>query len=66
MEQQAGSASLELRGKGTTLLGHQTPRCGEHSRLNGCPYSLDHYISRSSSDSAPFPIRSSASGGSLT
>jgi len=25
------------------LLGHQTPLCGEHSRLNGCPVSLDHY-----------------------
>ncbi|WP_235592922.1 hypothetical protein, partial [Pseudomonas syringae] len=22
---------------------HQTPLCGEHSRLNGCPVSLDHY-----------------------
>jgi len=25
------------------LLGHLTPRSGEHSRLNGCPVSLDHY-----------------------
>ncbi|WP_228390295.1 hypothetical protein, partial [Pseudomonas helleri] len=25
------------------LLGHQTPLWGEHSRLNECPVSLDHY-----------------------
>ncbi|WP_200902933.1 hypothetical protein, partial [Pseudomonas fluorescens] len=31
-------------GKDTTLLGHLTPRYGEHSRLNECPVSLDHYI----------------------
>uniref|UniRef100_UPI000B0551F3 ABC-three component system protein n=1 Tax=Pseudomonas lundensis TaxID=86185 RepID=UPI000B0551F3 len=30
-------------GKDTTLLGHLTPRYGEHSRLNECPVSLDHY-----------------------
>ncbi|MCD5997555.1 hypothetical protein KDX38_28945, partial [Pseudomonas sp. CDFA 602] len=29
--------------KGTALFGHLTPRSGEHSRLNGCPVSLDHY-----------------------
>ncbi|TDV39983.1 hypothetical protein EDF87_121135, partial [Pseudomonas helmanticensis] len=33
-------------GKRTTLFGHQTPLSGEHSRLNGCPVSLDHYINR--------------------
>ncbi|WP_241806976.1 IS66 family transposase, partial [Pseudomonas putida] len=43
---QAGSFAFELRGKGTALLGHQTPLCGEHSRLNGCPESLDHYSCR--------------------
>jgi hypothetical protein len=43
VEHQARRLALELRGKGTTLLGHQTPLCGEHSRLNGCPVSLDHY-----------------------
>ncbi|WP_218193684.1 hypothetical protein, partial [Pseudomonas gelidaquae] len=32
-----------FRGKGTALFGHETPRSGEHSRLNGCPVSLDHY-----------------------
>ncbi|WP_206406110.1 hypothetical protein, partial [Pseudomonas fulva] len=25
------------------LLGHRTPLCGEHSRLNGCPGLVDHY-----------------------
>ncbi|WP_159935365.1 hypothetical protein [Pseudomonas sp. S35] len=25
------------------MFGHQTPLSGEHSRLNGCPVSLDHY-----------------------
>ncbi|MGP5366463.1 hypothetical protein ACTXN4_03165 [Pseudomonas helleri] len=25
------------------MLGHLTPRYGEHSRLNECPVSLDHY-----------------------
>jgi len=27
---------------------HQTPLSGEHSRLNGCPVSLDHYTLSSS------------------
>ncbi|MNH31525.1 hypothetical protein D3C79_919010 [compost metagenome] len=44
VEHQAGSFALEFWGKGTTLLGHQTPLYGEHFRLNGCPESLDHYI----------------------
>ena len=35
--------AFEFSGKRTTLLGHQTPLSGEHSRLNGCPVSLDHY-----------------------
>ncbi|WP_205894160.1 hypothetical protein, partial [Pseudomonas gregormendelii] len=39
-----GSLALEFSGKGTALFGHLTPRSGEHSRLNGCPVSLDHYI----------------------
>lgn len=26
-----------------TLLGHQPPLSGEHSRLSGCPESLDHH-----------------------
>ncbi|RDL14413.1 AAA domain-containing protein, partial [Pseudomonas sp. LAMO17WK12:I3] len=43
IEHQAGSFALELRGKGTALLGHRTPLCGEHSRLNGCPGLVDHY-----------------------
>ncbi|WP_417663565.1 hypothetical protein, partial [Pseudomonas sp.] len=25
-------------------LGHMTPRSDEYSRLNGCPVSLDHYM----------------------
>ncbi|RTW66486.1 hypothetical protein DZA10_11100 [Pseudomonas aeruginosa] len=25
------------------MLGHRTPLCGEHSRLNGCPGLVDHY-----------------------
>ncbi|WP_205420457.1 hypothetical protein, partial [Pseudomonas coronafaciens] len=43
LENEVGSLAFEFRGKGTALLGHQTPLCGEHSRLNGCPESLDHY-----------------------
>jgi len=30
-------------GKQTTLLAHQTPLHGEHSRLSGCPRLVDHY-----------------------
>ncbi|MEN5301062.1 hypothetical protein ABE528_02765, partial [Pseudomonas sp. TWI628] len=41
---------LELRGKGTALLGHRTPLCGEHSRLNGCPGLVDHYKSTTEQD----------------
>lgn len=41
VEHQAGSFALEFWDKCTTLLGHQTPLYGEHSRLNGCPVSLD-------------------------
>ena len=43
IEHQAGSFALEFWGKGTTLFGRQTPLYGEHSRLNRCPESLDHY-----------------------
>ncbi len=43
IEHQAGGFALEFGRKGTALLGHQTPLCGEHSRLNGCQDSLDHY-----------------------
>lgn len=32
IEHQAGGLSFELGRKGTTLLGHQTPLYGEHSR----------------------------------
>ncbi|MEE4336971.1 ACP phosphodiesterase, partial [Pseudomonas alliivorans] len=32
------------------LFGHQTPLSGEHSRLNGCPVSLDHYTLMISED----------------
>lgn len=32
VEYQAGGLSFELGRKGTTLLGHQTPLYGEHSR----------------------------------
>ncbi|MGP5476006.1 hypothetical protein, partial [Pseudomonas helleri] len=39
------SLAFEFSGKDTTLLGHLTPRYGEHSRLNECPVSLDHYSS---------------------
>ncbi|WP_339495358.1 hypothetical protein, partial [Pseudomonas sp. EA_35y_Pfl1_P108] len=42
---EVGSLAFEFRGKGTALFGHLTPRSGEHSRLNGCPVSLDHYNS---------------------
>ncbi|MCZ9687573.1 hypothetical protein NB845_08310, partial [Pseudomonas aeruginosa] len=50
--------ALELRGKGTTLLGHQTPLCGEHSRLNGCPVSLDHYRVMKDNGGQAFPSES--------
>lgn len=36
---------FELRGKRTSLLAHQTPLHGEHSRLNLYPGTLNHYIS---------------------
>uniref|UniRef100_UPI0030DB2E00 hypothetical protein n=1 Tax=Pseudomonas sp. EA_35y_Pfl1_P108 TaxID=3088688 RepID=UPI0030DB2E00 len=42
-DNEVGSLAFEFRGKGTALFGHLTPRSGEHSRLNGCPVSLDHY-----------------------
>ncbi|WP_222933226.1 hypothetical protein, partial [Pseudomonas lundensis] len=42
-EHKVGSLALEFRSKGAALFGHLTPRSGEHSRLNGCPVSLDHY-----------------------
>ncbi|WP_321838372.1 hypothetical protein, partial [Pseudomonas kulmbachensis] len=41
---EVGSLAFEFSGKDTALFGHLTPRYGEHSRLNGCPVSLDHYI----------------------
>ncbi|WP_321838381.1 hypothetical protein, partial [Pseudomonas kulmbachensis] len=40
---EVGSLAFEFSGKDTALFGHLTPRYGEHSRLNGCPVSLDHY-----------------------
>ncbi|WP_211267968.1 hypothetical protein, partial [Pseudomonas poae] len=40
---EVGSLAFEFRSKGAALFGHLTPRSGEHSRLNGCPVSLDHY-----------------------
>ena len=43
-EHEVGNLAFEFGGKGTALFGHLTPRSGEHSRLNGCPVSLDHYI----------------------
>ncbi|WP_205893908.1 hypothetical protein, partial [Pseudomonas gregormendelii] len=45
-----GSLALEFSGKGTALFGHLTPRSGEHSRLNGCPVSLDHYMHRNTDE----------------
>jgi hypothetical protein len=50
VEHQTRSLTLELCGKGTTLLGHQTPLCGEHSRINECPVSLAHYSLPGSQD----------------
>ncbi|NNA22071.1 type VI secretion system tube protein Hcp, partial [Pseudomonas lundensis] len=47
---EVGSLAFEFSRKGTALFGHLTPRSGEHSRLNGCPVSLDHYNRTSSSD----------------
>ncbi|GAA0249747.1 hypothetical protein GCM10009086_01770 [Pseudomonas rhodesiae] len=45
-EYEVSSLAFEFSGKDTTLLGHLTPRYGEHSRLNECPVSLDHYKAR--------------------
>lgn len=45
IEHKGCGLALKLNGKGTTLLGHQTPLSGEHSRLNGCSESLDSYTS---------------------
>ncbi|WP_222933190.1 hypothetical protein, partial [Pseudomonas lundensis] len=44
---EVSSLAFEFSGKDTTLLGHLTPRYGEHSRLNECPVSLDHYRNHS-------------------
>jgi hypothetical protein len=57
VEHQAYSLALEFRDKGTALFGHQTPRSGEHSRLNGCPVSLDHYTSILATDSEQTLLR---------
>ena len=46
LEYEVGSLAFEFSRKGTALFGHLTPRSGEHSRLNGCLVSLDHYSSR--------------------
>jgi hypothetical protein len=43
IKHEACGLAFEFSGKGTTLFGHQTPLFSEHSRLNGCPLSLDHY-----------------------
>lgn len=40
---EVGSLAFEFSSKGAALFGHLTSRSGEHSRLNGCPVSLDHY-----------------------
>lgn len=42
-EHKACGLAFELSGKGTALFGHQTPLSGEHSHLNECLVSLDHY-----------------------
>ncbi|WP_232254011.1 hypothetical protein, partial [Pseudomonas glycinae] len=47
IEHEACGLAFEFSGKRTTLFGHQTPLSGEHSRLNGCPVSLDHYNTNS-------------------
>jgi len=44
IEHEACGLAFEFSGKRTTLFGHQTPLSGEHSRLNGCPVSLDNYM----------------------
>ena len=44
VKHQASGFTFEFGSKGTALLGHRTPIYGEHSRLNGCPESSDHYI----------------------
>ena len=43
LEYEVGSLAFEFSAKDTALFSHLTPRYGEHSRLNGCPVSLDHY-----------------------
>lgn len=43
VEHQAGGLLFELWGKRTSLLADQTPLHGDHSRLNQCLDSLDHY-----------------------
>ncbi|SOB52291.1 hypothetical protein [Pseudomonas lundensis] len=45
LEHEVASLAFEFSRKGTALFGHLTPRSGEQSRLNGCPVSLDPYIS---------------------
>ncbi|MBV5663182.1 hypothetical protein KUU23_27540, partial [Pseudomonas aeruginosa] len=46
------------------LLGHRTPLCGEHSRLNGCPGLVDHYR-RSQKPDKNFTLKTSLLIGTL-
>ncbi|WP_233609168.1 hypothetical protein, partial [Pseudomonas saxonica] len=62
-EYEVSSLAFEFSGKDTTLLGHLTPRYGEHSRLNECPVSLDHYtlpLRRFDNAGRPTPISDAA------
>lgn len=45
LEYEVGSLAIEFRSNGAALFGHLIPRSGEHSRLKGCPVSLDPYSS---------------------
>ncbi|WP_206540567.1 hypothetical protein, partial [Pseudomonas weihenstephanensis] len=56
-EYEVSSLAFEFSGKDTTLLGHLTPRYGEHSRLNECPVSLDHYIAAAGDHSLDVAFR---------
>ena len=52
IQYQACRLLFELRGKRTSLLAHQTPLHGEHSRLNWCLGTLSHYIHHFERDDA--------------
>lgn len=63
IQYQACHLLFELRGKRTSLLAHQTPLHGEHSRLNQCLGTLNHYTIRLRQPRAPASAPYCGTGG---